>query len=121
MTTEELVKRLVELVHEGKNLQAEEELYASDVLSVEQNGYSATGLESIMAKTKSAIDGIETLHGGGITEVFIGKDNFLLTYEMDVTPKGGERMNMKEYGFYKVKDGKVTEEYFFMQPTDFSK
>jgi len=121
MTTEELVNRLVELVKEGKNLQAEEELYAQDILSVEQNGYSATGLEAVMAKTKGAMDGIETFHGGGITEVFIGKDNFLLTFELDVTHKGGSRVQMKEYGFYKVKDGKVTEEYFFMEPTDFSK
>ncbi len=116
MTTQELVDRLLELVKEGKNLQAEEELYAQDVVSYEQNGHSAQGLENIMAKTKSAMDGIESMHGGGVTAAYVGTDTFLLRFDMEVTPKGGERMTMSEYGFYKVKDGKVSEEYFFMQP-----
>lgn len=117
MTTEELVKRLVELVQEGKNLQAEEELYAPDVLSVEQNGHSVRGLEAIMAKTKGAIEGMQEMHGGGVSEAYVGEDNFLLVFDMDFTPKGGERMQMKEYGFYKVREGKVVEEYFYAQPT----
>jgi len=116
MTTEEIVKRLVALVSEGKNLQAEEELYAPDALSVEQNGYSVTGLEAVMGKTKGAMEGMEAVHGGGIDIAYVGADTFLLHYKMDVTPKAGERMTMEEYGFYKIRDGKIAEEYYFMQP-----
>jgi hypothetical protein len=116
MTTEEIVKRLVALVAEGKNLQAEEELYAQDVISVEQNGYTVQGLEAVMAKTKSAHEGMEEFYGGGITKSYVGSDSFLLYFELDLKPKGGERTTMTEYGFYKVKDGKVSEEYFFVQP-----
>ena len=116
MNTQDLVNRLLELVKAGKNVQAEEELYAADVLSVEQNGYTARGLASIIAKTKQAIDGIETFHGGGVSQAFVGSDSFLLIYELDMTPKGAKRVQVKEYGFYKVKDGKVSEEYFFTQP-----
>ena len=32
---------------------------------------------------------------------------------MDVTPKGGARMQMDEMGVYTVKGGKVVEERFF--------
>jgi hypothetical protein len=116
MTTEELVRKLVQYVNEGKNVQAEEELYAADVLSVEQNGYSVRGLEGVIAKTKAAGDMFEAIFSGGVEASFVGVDNFLLIFSMDVKPKGGERMTMKEYGFYKVKDGKVVEEYFFAQP-----
>lgn len=118
MTTEEIVKRLVQLVNEGKNLQAEEELYAPDVLSVEQNGHRVSGLEGVMAKTKSAMESFEEFYGGGVSRAFVGQDSFLLEFDLDVKPKGGERMRMLESGFYKVKDGKVSEEYFFAQALD---
>jgi hypothetical protein len=115
MTTEELVKRLVQLVNEGKNLQAEEELYSHGVVSIEQDGTTAVGLEAVMAKTKAAGDMFEAFHGGGVKTAFVGKDSFLLEFSMDVTPKGGTRMQMEESGFYEVQNGKVVKETFFMQ------
>ena len=116
MTAEEVVKRLMELVKEGKNVQAEEELYAQDVTSTEQNGYSVSGLENVIAKTKSAVDMFDEFYDGGVETAFVGKDNFLLVFNMDVKPKGGERMQMKEYGFYKLNaEGKVSEEYFYAE------
>jgi ketosteroid isomerase-like protein len=116
MSTEELVKRLLELVKEGKNVQAEEELYADDVLSVEQNGYNVRGKEAVIEKTKTAFAGIETFHGGGVEAAYVGSESFLLVFRMDVTYKGSERKERVEYGFYKVKEGKVAEEYFYAEP-----
>ena len=97
-------------------MQAEKELYSQDVRSFEQNGYSAKGLEAVIEKTKGAMGGFEEFYGGGVSQAFICADNFLLIFDMDFKPKGGERMQMKEYGFYKVQDGKVVEEYFFAEP-----
>jgi ketosteroid isomerase-like protein len=116
MTTQEIAQKIIDYVKEGKNLQAEEELYADDVISVEQNGYTAKGKEAVMAKTKAAMEGNEETYGGGVTEAYIGADNFLFKFEIDMKPKGGERMTFKEWGFYKVKDGKVSEEYFLIEP-----
>jgi hypothetical protein len=116
MTTQELVQKLIDYVKEGRNVDFEKEYYGQDVLSMEQNGYSAQGLEAVIAKTQAAGDMFEEFYSGGVETAFVGQDNFLLVFHMDVKPKGGERMQMKEYGFYKVKDGKVSEEYFFAQP-----
>lgn len=116
MTTEEVAKKIVQYIHEGKNLQAEEELYDKEVISHEQNGLVVKGLEGVMAKTKSAMGNIEEFFGVNVAQTFVGADTFLLDIQMDMKPKGGERMQAKEYGFYKVKDGKVIEEYFYMQP-----
>ncbi|MDB4940135.1 MAG: nuclear transport factor 2 family protein [Candidatus Doudnabacteria bacterium] len=113
METQELVKKLIEYVKAGENVKAEQELYAPDVVSFEQNGYSATGLDAVIEKTKGAMNHFDAVHGGGVTEAYVGKDSFLLIFDMDVTPKGGARMQMREYGFYKVKDGKVIEEHFY--------
>ncbi len=52
MTTKEIAERLVELYNDGKSTQAEEELYAQDSISHEQDGRTATGLEAIIEKTK---------------------------------------------------------------------
>lgn len=114
MTVEQIVKRLLELIKEGKNVQAEQELYADDALSVEQNGHSVRGIEGIIAKTKGAFEGVQ-VHSSS-TQAFAGADSFLLVFDMDMTPKDGARMQAREYGFYKVKDGKISEEYFFSQP-----
>ncbi len=119
MTTEEIVQQLVKYINAGQNVQAEEELYADNVLSVEQNGYSVQGKEAVIAKTKGAFESFEAFHGGGVTTAFVGKDNFILEFKLDVTPKGGERMMMHEFGFYKLQDGKVVEEYFYAEPTNF--
>jgi hypothetical protein len=113
MTTQEVADRLLALVNEGKNLQAEEELYAQDVMSFEQDGRTEKGLENIMAKTKKAMEGFEEFYGATNTLLAVNQDTFLMLFEMDIKPKGGERMMAKEYGWYKVQDGKVTEEYFY--------
>lgn len=116
MNTQELVTKLVEFIKAGQNVQAEEELYSDNVSSFEQDGTSAVGKEAVIAKTKAAFANIETFHGGGVSQAFVGKDSFLLVFDMDVTPKGGQRAQMKEYGFYKVAEEKVVEEHFFSQP-----
>jgi hypothetical protein len=116
MTTEEIVRKLLEYIKNGQNVQAEEELYADDVVSYEQNGYSASGKQAIIEKTKAAMANISEFHGGGVSATYVGAESFILEFEMDITPLGGERLQMKEYGFYKLRDGKVSEEYFFAQP-----
>ena len=116
MTTEEVVKRLVELVNEGKNTQAQEELYHDDVVTYEQDGSITKGKVDVMEKTKGMANYFDALYGSGVSAAFVGSDNFLLKFAMDFTPKGGERMQVDEYGFYKLQDGKVIEEYFYMQP-----
>lgn len=116
MTTDELVKKLVKYINEGKNLQAEEELYAQDVVSYEQNGTMAKGLEAVMEKTKGSMANFEEFYGGGVEQTYVAGNAFLLFFHLDFKPKGGERMQMKEYGFYKVADGKIIEEHFFAVP-----
>jgi hypothetical protein len=59
---------------------------------------------------------VEEFFGGGVEKAFVGKDSFLLVITFDAKRKGEERTKVTEYGFYKVKDGKISEEYFFAMP-----
>ena len=117
MATDEIVGKLLEYIKKGQNVQAEEELYADDVVSHEQDGRSAHGKREVIEKTKASFANVAEFHGGGVSAAYVGTDSFLLQFEMDMTPLGGERIQMKEYGFYKLnQDGKVAEEHFFAQP-----
>ena len=46
---------------------------------------------------------------------FVGgqPDKFAVQFDLDVTPKGGERAQMSEVGIYTVSDGKIVEEDFW--------
>ena len=118
MTTEQVAARLVELFNQGKAVQAEEELYADNVVSKEQDASrSAQGKEAIMAKTKQAFEYMMANNeevSAKAAQTFINQDTFLIVFEMMMKPKGGEAVNVIEYGFYRVVDGKVVEEYFYM-------
>lgn len=116
MENKELVNKLIEYINAGKNVQAEEELYADHVVSYEQDGRSASGKEAIIAKTKAAASWAEEFYGANVENAYVGKDSALLEIKMDFKPKGGERTQMSEFGFYKLADGKVVEEHFYAQP-----
>ena len=115
MTTEQIAERLVELVREGKNVQAEQELYSDDVLSYEQNpDWNKKGLEAVMAATGGMGERIGEVHKMIVHDPKINNDTILLLIDMDITMKDGSRMTGIEYCFYKVAGGKIVEEYFYM-------
>jgi hypothetical protein len=53
------------------------------------------------------------VHGFRSEGPFVNGDSFLILMEIDVTPKGGERMQMRELVGYRVADGKVVEERYY--------
>ncbi|MBL8029948.1 MAG: hypothetical protein JNN11_01745 [Candidatus Doudnabacteria bacterium] len=115
MTTQEVAEQIIKYINEGKNTQAQEELYADDVVNVEQDGQVVVGKLPVMEKTKAVMASVEQFFGGGVSKAYVAKDSFLLEISMDVKFKGQDRVSVKEYGFYEVKDGKVVKETFFMK------
>jgi ketosteroid isomerase-like protein len=53
------------------------------------------------------------IHGFRSEGPFVNGDSFLIVMDIDVTPKGGERMQMREVVGYRVADGKVVEERYY--------
>ena len=53
------------------------------------------------------------IHGFRSEGPFVNGDSFLLVMDIDVTPKGGERMQMREIVGYRVAGGKVVEERYY--------
>jgi len=116
MTTEQVAKRLVELCRKGQIFEAQQELFADDVISTEPlNGpiKSAKGKEAVAEKGKSFASMIEERHGGSFSDPIIGGRYFSCSMTLDATFKGMGRMNLEEICLFEVKDGKIVSEQFF--------
>jgi hypothetical protein len=117
MTTKEIADRLVSLCRDGKNMQAMEELYSPDIVSMEamdmpNQGRTSTGMAAVKAKSEWWISNHE-IHSMGVGDPFISLDAFVVQFDIDVTFKPtGKRHQMSEVGFYRVEGGKVVREEF---------
>ena len=118
-TTTAVAEELVSFCRVGKNLEAINQLYSPDIVSVESMGNEQMpremkGIDAIMAKNKWWSEN-NTVNGATIEGPFIGdNDKFAVYYNYDVTSKQtGQRNQMEEMALYTVKDGKVVREQFF--------
>ncbi len=117
MTTEQVASRLVALCREGKIMEAQQELYGDDIVSIEPDKApvkSAKGIKAVTEKGIQFASMIEERHGGQISEPTVAGNYFSIGWNIDVTMKGMGRINLEEICVYEVKNGKiVTEEFFF--------
>lgn len=119
MTTEQIGLRLKELCDQGQFEHAIKELFTKDALSIEPYDTQdfpreTKGTDAILAKGKKWNEMVVEQHGFDISEPLIAGDSFALTMHIDVTMKGGKRMNHKELCVYKISGGKIISEEFFM-------
>ena len=121
MSAAEVGRKLCDYCREGRNLDAIEELYADDVVSVESFVPEGSdmpremrGKDQIRGKNQWWIENHE-VHDGSVEGPFPhGDDRFAAIFEYDVTQKeSGERMQMREVAVYTVEDGQVTREEFY--------
>lgn len=120
MTTQDVANRYMELEKTGNWMAIQDELYSSDVVSIEPAHAAAmgmqtitNGLNAIKAKAAAWNAGIEEMHGGYCSEPVVGGNFFSVAMGMDCTMKGAGRMKMEEIAVFEVKDGKIVQEQFF--------
>ncbi|MEQ9064656.1 MAG: nuclear transport factor 2 family protein [Vicingaceae bacterium] len=116
MTTKEVAERLVGLCREGKNLQAIEELYHDNIVSIEPEGAQnprVEGKKALIEKEKGFFDSVEKVHSSFTSDPIVAKDHFSVSMGMDITFKGIGRFAIDEIAVYEVKDGKIIREEFF--------
>jgi len=119
MKTEEIARKLVAYCRDGKWEQAQQELYASNAVSIEQEKSpmfekETRGLAAIREKGKKWDAMVEKLHSNKVSEPIVTDNVFACTATMDVTMKGRGRTTMSELCVYQVKDDKIVAEEFFM-------
>ncbi len=120
MSAAEVGQRLCDLCSEGKHLDAIDELYGEDVVSVEAAEADGpmprtmSGKQAVRGKTEWWGNSHE-VHSNSVKGPFPhGDDRFAVLFELDATNKeAGQRFQMTEVAVYTVDDGKITREEFF--------
>jgi hypothetical protein len=112
MTTEEVAKKVVELVRKQAWYEALDALYDKDIVSVEATTPESRGKEAVRGKIDWWVNAME-VHSFKAGEPFVAHDRFVVQYDADVTEKESkQRRQMSEVGVYTVKDGKIVREEF---------
>jgi hypothetical protein len=111
-------QQLVDLCKRGENLKAIDQLYATDIeslepLSSEGMNEKSRGIEAIRKKNVAWNDSME-VHSMELEGPFPFGDRFAVHYKIDATDKKKkERMKMEEVAIYTVHNGKIIREEFF--------
>jgi hypothetical protein len=117
MNTEEVAKKVVELVRKQAWYEALDALYDDNVVSVEaypgSGGSPETrGKEGVRGKVDWWVDAME-VHSFKAGEPFVAHDRFVVQYDAEVSDKKTkERRKLSEVGVYTVKNGKIVREEF---------
>ena len=119
MTTQAIANRLVELCRQGQFDTAQTELFSQDATSKEPYAtpdfdQETKGLDAIQEKLRKWNGMVEQMHNMEVSDPLVVGNSFACTMHMDVTTRNKGRMDMTELCLYKVKDGKIISEEFFM-------
>jgi hypothetical protein len=121
LSAAEVGRRIVDAVNELKFLQAIDDLYSADVVSIEARDTPEApaelhGIEAIRGKNTWWLEN-HNVHSIEATGPFPHGERVAVFYRMDMTPSTGpntgKRTTFEEVALYTIEDGKVVKEEFF--------
>jgi hypothetical protein len=117
MNAQEVANRLVQLCRDGKDLDAINELYDDNIVSLEPEGSpmggKTVGKEAVLESTNRWHDSVEQIHSTHVSGPIVSGNFFACTMDYDVTFKGQGRNTMAELCVYEVNDGRIVTSQFF--------
>jgi hypothetical protein len=117
MTTTEIAAQLVALGREGRFLDAVNNLYADDIVSVEAVDYQGLGREmrgkeAVLGKNVAWFNDNE-VHSASVRGPFVSPEKFAVWYSFEWTRRAsGERVQFTEVAVYTVAGVKIAHEEF---------
>ena len=117
MNTEEVARKVVELVRKQAWHEALDTLYDKDIVSVEAQASDGEapekcGIDQVRGKIDWWLNAME-VHSFTAKGPFVAHDRFVVQYDADVTEKNSKkRFQLSEVGVYTVKNGKIVREEF---------
>lgn len=121
MSVMEIGQKLVAAVNSGR--ESEDafvvDFYDENIISIEGQGseempQGMNGLGAVQGKHNWWYDNNE-VHGSVATGPYCGHrdDQFVVRFNLDTTPVGGERGQMEEVAIFTVANGRIVQEEFF--------
>ena len=86
MTTTEVANQLVNMVRQGKHLEAVETLYADNIVSKEMPGAPneiSSGIKSVFKKSEDWFNNLAEWHGGEVSDPVVAGNHFSTKMTMD--------------------------------------
>ncbi len=119
MTIQQIAARLVELCRKGEFEEAQSELYADDIVSIEPFATKdfekeTRGLAAVTEKARKFDAMVEQAYLYTVSEPLVAPHSIAFILTMDIKMKGRSREVMTELCVYEVKDEKITSEHFFL-------
>src|SRR6266700_4725071 len=117
MNTEQVARKVVELVRKQAWYEALDTLYDDNIVSVEENSAGGgspetRGKEGVRGKIDWWVNAME-VHSFKASEPFVAHDRFVVQFDADVSDKKTkERSQLSEVGVYTVENGKIVREEF---------
>jgi hypothetical protein len=111
----EIASRLSSLCSEQKFLDAYTELFSDHAISIDPiyKNEPLTGLGHLIERERQFLSTAE-IHGINVSEPLYAGSYFSVVISMDFTVKGQERKKIEELGVYKVENGKIVSQQFFI-------
>jgi len=117
MNAQQVASRLVQLCREGKNVEAINELYDDNIVSIEPDGSpmagKTVGKQAVLESTNRWFDSVEQLHNVAISNPLVSDNFFACTMNVDATYKEHGRNVMNELCVFEVRNGKIVNDQFF--------
>ncbi|MDB5151873.1 MAG: nuclear transport factor 2 family protein [Mucilaginibacter sp.] len=115
-TIHEIANGLTELLSEQKFVEAYQQLFADDAESIDPLNAEQSplkGLENLVAREKDFLSRTD-IHKITVSHPIVANSYFTLSLHMDFTIAGQDKMRVEELCVYKVKDGKIVSQQFFI-------
>lgn len=113
MTTAAVANRLIDLCRIGNFIQAQEELYHTDIISIDPDGSRTIGAANMHAKEQRFLSNLDKVHHIGYSEPLIAGNYFTVILRMEIEIKNIGYKEFEEICVYQVADGKIIFEQFF--------
>lgn len=117
MKAHEVANRLVQLCREGHDIDAINELYDDNIVSIEPEGSpmsgKTVGKEAVLESTNRWYNSVEQLHSSQVSDPVVSGNFFACAMNFDMTFKGQGRNTMDELCVYEVKDDRIVKAQFF--------
>ena len=118
MKINEIAKNFVDWRNSDNAAKLRTELYSPDIESIEDGNTSeighVKGMEGLKKKGAGLSQDFE-VHNIKASSPVVADNFFSVKFEIDTTnKKSGKRSTLSEIGVYKVEDGKIVKEHYFM-------
>jgi hypothetical protein len=118
MTIDEIAHQFVHWRNTDDAVTLRAELYSPDIISIEEGFDNEIGQVKGMEGLKKKGQGLSRdfeVHNIKASHPVIADNWFSVKFEIDTTDKrSGNRSILSEIGVYKVEDGKIVKEHYFM-------